>query len=130
MHRILALSVAILLATQFALAAGTTKSISVTGKLSGDTSVSASCSVSSAGKASGAGRFSGKNTNGTTFSYPFTVNKVTTGLGTITLSGNFDIAGSPPITLTAAVPSGAQKFTYVVNGKIVTYTGTGTVMVK
>lgn len=125
MHRIIGLAAAVLLVTQIALAAGTSRSISVTGNLSAGAKVSASCTVSSTGQASGTGRLFG-----TGYSYPFVVNKITTGQGTITLSGYFSVAGSPPMTLTAAVPSGNQTLKYVVNGRTITYTGTGTVTVR
>lgn len=130
MSRTLGFAFAILLATSATLVAATAKNISVVGVLTGNTNVSASCTVSTNGTASGAGRLSGKNPNGTTYSYPFLINKVTTGTGTVTMTGYFNVSGRTPVTLTAAVPSGAQTFKYVVNGKTVVYTGTGTVTVK
>ncbi len=42
------------------------------------------------------------------------------------VQGNFVNIGYP-LTLTASVPSGPMSFTYVVNGKSYTLTGTGTV---
>lgn len=128
MHRLVAVVSAVVLITSVSVYAATTKSISVSGNLTGGTKVSASCSVSSTGQASGAGQLYGTN-NGVPYSYPFNINKVTTSTNTVILSGYF-IANKAPVTLTAAVPSGAQTFKYVVNGKTVTYTGTGTVTVK
>lgn len=130
MYRMVAIALALVLATSATLVAATAKSISVVGVLTGNTNVSASCSVSTTGVASGAGRLFGKNSNGTPYTYPFIINKATTGAGTVTLSGYFNVSGNPPMTLTAAVPKGAQTFKYVINGNTVTYTGTGTVTVK
>lgn len=113
-----------LLATSVGLAAAKYKSISVSGNLNGGTNVSASCSVSSTGLASGAGKLYG---NG--YSYAFSVNKVTSGVNSVTISGKFT-ANNAPVSLTARVPDGSQTFNYVVNGKTVTYTGVGTVTIQ
>lgn len=129
MFRRLALaSLVCFVASQLGLAADNSKSLSVTGNYPGGVKISASCTVTSIGQASGEGRLTGTN-NGTAFSYPFTVTAVKTAKGTVTLSGNFK-ANNAPVTLTAAVPKGAQTFKYVVNGKTVTQNGQGTVTVK
>jgi len=124
MQRKVVFAVALLLVTQFAFAAAT-KTVVISGNYSGGAKVSATCTISSTGLVSGVGKFEGPG-----FSYPFTVKKVTSGAGTVTLSGNFTIASKPPITLTAAVPSGNQTFKYVLSGKTATYSGTGTVTVQ
>lgn len=121
MSRILVCSAVLLLATQVAFAAVTTRKVIVDGQLTGGAKVQATCTVSSTGQASGTGKFSGPG-----YSYPFTINKVTSGTGTLTFSGNFTMAGAYPVTLTVSVPSGNQTFKYVINGKTVTLTGPGT----
>lgn len=125
MSRILVCSAVLLLATQIAFAAVTTRKVIVDGQLTGGSKVQATCTVSSTGQASGAGKFSGPS-----YSYPFTINKVTSGAGTLTFSGNFTMAGAYPVTLTVSVPSGNQTFKYVINGKRVTLTGTGTATIQ
>lgn len=124
---IVVLSVAILLAGQVARAAGPVTSIAVDGQLSGGNNVSAACTIPKPGQITGTGSLSGTNpSNGYKYSYPFYINKLSTASGKITLSGNFVNIGYP-VTLTASVPSGPMSFTYVVNGKSYTLTGTGTV---
>lgn len=129
MYRNLAAIVALLVASQVAWAA-TPKRITVAGQLSGNTRVSAQCTVSSTGQVSGTGSLTGRNSNGTTYGYPFVIKTITTATNKITLKGNFAVTGNPPITLTATVPSGAMSFQYVINGQTVNYTGTGTVTVR
>lgn len=129
MYRNLAAVIGILVAAQVASAA-TPKRITVAGQLSGNTRVSAQCIVSSTGQVSGTGSLTGRNPNGTTYGYPFVIKTITTTTNKITLKGNFAVTGSPPITLTAAVPSGAMSFQYVINGRTVNYTGTGTASVR
>ncbi len=126
MHRVLVWSAVVLLATQVALAAGTSRKVTVSGQLSGGTKVSVTCTVSSTGGVSGGGTLSG--TGG---SYPFTVTKFTTDTakGLITFTGHFTGA-TYPLTLTAKFPNGAQTFSYVVNGKTVTLNGQGTVTIQ
>ena len=127
MSRILVLSTAFLLAEQTAPAAGPVTSIAVSGQLSGGNYVSATCAVSNLGQVNGSGSLYGTNpSNGYSYNYAFSITKLSTASGKLTLTGKFTSNGSP-VTLTASVPSGPMSFTYVVNGKSYTYTGTGTV---
>lgn len=130
MCRALVLCLTAVLATQVALEAATSKKIGVSGTFGGGQQVSASCTLSSTGQVSGAGALYGKNNNGSTFSYAFAINKITTGKGTITLSGFFKIAGNPPISLTATVPDGFETFQYQINGQTVKFVGNGTVTIQ
>lgn len=125
MNRVLVWSVVMLLATQVAIAAAPSKKVVVTGNYPGGLTVNVTCNVQSNGQATGSGTLSG-----TGFSYPFNVTKVSSGLGTVTLSGKFTSGISYPITLTARVPSGTQTFSYVVSGKNISMTGQGTVVVQ
>jgi hypothetical protein len=127
MSRILVVSAAILLAEQAAPAAGPVTLIAVSGQLSGGNFVSATCAVPTPGQIGGARRLYGTNrSNGYSYSYAFNINQLSTAGGKLTLTGKFTSNGAP-VTLTASVPSGPMSFTYVVNGKSYTYTGTGTV---
>lgn len=125
MNRVLVWSVVMLLATQVAIAAVPSKKVVVTGKYPGGLTVNVTCNVLSTGQATGSGTLSG-----TAFSYPFNVTKISTGQGTVILSGHFTSGVSYPITLTAHVPSGTQTFSYVVNGQTVSMTGQGTVVIQ
>ena len=130
MSRFLAVSAAILLASQAAFA-GPVTGISVSGKLSGDKSLGVSCTVGKTGLISGTGSLTGKNTEtGTEFSYPFYISKGSTAKGKLTLTGKMTAVNGPAVTITASVPSGAVTFSYVVNGKTYSMTGTGTVTTK
>ncbi|MFO1040939.1 MAG: hypothetical protein U0941_04090 [Planctomycetaceae bacterium] len=123
MHRVLAIIGIVLVASQIAFAA-TSKKIGVTGQLNGGMKVSATCTLTGNGQASGSGTLSG--TGG---SYPFTITGFSTAGGELTLTGKFN-GVNYPLTLTSKVPSGTQTFSYVVNGKTVKFTGTGSVTIQ
>ncbi len=104
--------------------------INVTGQLSGGNFVLATCSVGSNGQVSGTGVLYGTNpSNGYTYKYPFTINKLATTSGKLVLYGNLVGAGYP-VTLVASVPNGPMSFSYVVNGNVYSLSGTGTVTTK
>ena len=124
-RRLALIAIVCLLASPVGLAAATSRTVAVTGFLNGGLKVSASCTVSSTGQPLGTGKLTAANGS----SYAFVINKISTGPGTVILGGYF-VANNAPLTLTAAVPSGAQTLKYVVNGTTVTLTGTGTVTIQ
>ena len=128
MVRFLILSLTVLLTAQAAPAFAQVKSIDVTGQLSGGNFVSAVCSVGATGQITGTGVLYGTNSsNGYTYKYPFIIKQGSTASGKLVLTGNFAFVGGYPVTLSASVPNGPLTFSYVVNGKTYTMTGTGTV---
>lgn len=130
MFRFSTLAATILLATQTAVSAGPITGVTVAGQLNGGTKVTAEVAISSSGAVSGTGALYGTNpSNGYNYRYPFTVTGLRSAPGNVVLTGKFDGLNAP-FTLTAAVPSGAQKFTYRINGTTATYVGTGSVTVK
>jgi uncharacterized membrane protein len=103
--------------------------IQVDGKLAGGNFVTATCVVGNNGQVAGTGVLYGQNAaTGATYKYPFTVTKMSTAGGKLTLTGA--INGGPAITLSASVPAGAMVFSYTVGANTSSLAGQGTVVVK
>jgi len=124
MQRIIALTVAIFLASSLAYAATAPKKVVVTTTLPGGMKISTTTTVAANGSVTGSGQITGPQ-----FRYSFAVTRVVTAKGTVTLSGHFNVPGNPAFTLTATVPSGGQTFKYSIYGQSFTYTGSGTVSI-